>query len=89
MRPKCRRQPKRVSDGLHAEGGFAGARLVEAGAAVEANAAVTSIEAMKMQHAIVATRPARVVRWVVAPGAFVRAGQPMAELAPPAEEPQR
>jgi acetyl-CoA/propionyl-CoA carboxylase biotin carboxyl carrier protein len=66
--------------------GKAGKRMVEEGAAVDANAPVTSIEAMKMQHAIVAAQPGRVVRWLVEPGAFVRAGQPMVEMAPVAQD---
>ena len=55
------------------------------GAVVAAGAAVAAVEAMKMQHALVAPRAARVVRWLVEPGAFVRGGQPMVELAPAAD----
>jgi acetyl-CoA/propionyl-CoA carboxylase biotin carboxyl carrier protein len=62
--------------------GKAGARVAEVGATLEPATTVTSIEAMKMQHAITAGRPARLVRWLVEPGAFVRAGQAIAELAP-------
>ena len=56
--------------------------LVQEGEEVTPNAALAWLEAMKMQHALLATRPARVVRVLAASGAFVRAGQPVLELAP-------
>jgi biotin carboxyl carrier protein len=62
--------------------GKAGARIAEVGATLDAADTLTSIEAMKMQHAIAAGRAARLVRWLVEPGTFVRAGQPIAELTP-------
>jgi biotin carboxyl carrier protein len=37
---------------------------------------------MKMQHVAATPRAGRVVRLLASPGAFVRAGQPLAELAP-------
>jgi acetyl-CoA/propionyl-CoA carboxylase biotin carboxyl carrier protein len=49
-------------------------------------APVAGLEAMKLQHALATPRAARVVRLLVTPGAFVRAGQPLAELAPPGGE---
>jgi biotin carboxyl carrier protein len=62
--------------------GKAGAHAAEAGDRVEAQATITTIEAMKMQHAVLAGRAARVVRWLIEPGTFARADQPLVELAP-------
>ena len=48
--------------------GKAGARGVPVGEIVAAGATVTAVEAMKMQHALVAPRDARIVRWRAGPG---------------------
>ncbi len=59
--------------------------LVAPGMVLDEAAPVAAIEAMKMQHVLRATRPARVVRLLAAQGAFVRRGQPVVECAPAAQ----
>jgi biotin carboxyl carrier protein len=59
------------------------ARLaVAAGDRIEKGTVVAVVEAMKMEHVLVAPRGGRVVAVRVAEGAQVAAGEPIAEIAP-------
>ena len=55
---------------------------VEVGAAVDAGDPVVTLEAMKMEHAVVATQPGRVTELLVAPADQVTRGQRLAVIGP-------
>ena len=55
---------------------------VEVGADVEAGDPVVTLEAMKMEHAVVATGPGRVTELLVAPADQVTRGQRLAVIGP-------
>jgi acetyl-CoA/propionyl-CoA carboxylase biotin carboxyl carrier protein len=56
--------------------------LVYEGQELPAGAAVASVEAMKIQHSVSTPRAAKVVALLAPIGEFIRAGDPIAELAP-------
>ena len=55
---------------------------VEVGADVDAGDPVVTLEAMKMEHAVVATQPGRVTELLVAPADQVTRGQRLAVIGP-------